>query len=607
MAMIRKSYISALALTALFVVAPPSYGSDWTFDNVERIVAISDIHGAYGAMVRTLQQADVIDAEHAWSGDKTHLVIVGDILDRGPRSREAMDLLMRLEGEAAAVGGQVHVLIGNHEAMNLIGDLRYVAKEEYAAFAADEVPEERDRWFALWLDKRASGETDSDEQRREFDERFPPGFFAHRDAFASDGKYGSWLLTKPIMIVINGTAFVHGGVSPMIEDIGLAGVNERLRGDMVDYVSQLEVLVDAGLLLPTDGFYNHPKLLQSPAMMLTTDETIAAAITNVIELNDSDLHALDGPLWYRGNVACSELIEVDRLDASLAAIGAERVVIGHTPTDGRKIYQRFDGKVVEVDTGMLNSYYEGRGNALIIAGDRLAAVNERGKEWEALLPHPRAVGQRPPGLTDDGIEKLLASGEVIADREDSLGRRIVSVSNGNQVVDAEFVRRTKRGFYPEVAAYRLDRLLELDMVPVAIKHELDGKDGTLAFLPVGLTNEERRRESGRGGGAMCPLSEQWDAMLIFDVLLFNESRYTTTIQYDKSGWQLVLTGHAGAFGTSKARPRHLVDVPLNPGPTWRAAMQALTNERLDEALGDVLDGRRLRALRARRDALLAPR
>ena len=94
-------------------------------------------------------------------------------------------------------------------------------------------------------------------------------------------------------------------------------------------------------------------------------------------------------------------------------------------------------------------------------------------------------------------------------------------------------------------------------------------------------------------------------MLIFDALLFNEARFSTTINYDRSSWQLVLTGHSGAFGTSKARPKHLVDVPLKPGPTWVAALQGLTEEQLDKALGDVLDRRRIRALRARRDALLA--
>ena len=93
-------------------------------------------------------------------------------------------------------------------------------------------------------------------------------------------------------------------------------------------------------------------------------------------------------------------------------------------------------------------------------------------------------------------------------------------------------------------------------------------------------------------------------MLVFDALLFNEARYATTIQYDRSGWQLILTGHSGSFGTSKKRPAQLVNVALNVGPTWLAVLRSLTEERLEASLGDVLDRRRMRALRARRDALL---
>ena len=120
-------------------------GGQWQYDGVERIVALSDIHGAYKPMVRTLQSAAVIGEDLAWTAGNTHLVIVGDILDRGPESRQAMDLLMKLEPEAAAAGGKVHVLIGNHEAMNLIADLRYVSKSEYAAFAEEESAADRDR------------------------------------------------------------------------------------------------------------------------------------------------------------------------------------------------------------------------------------------------------------------------------------------------------------------------------------------------------------------------------------------------------------------------------------------------------------------------------
>ena len=144
-----RERITAFALIGLLSISLQfqAVAEDWRWSGVERIVAMSDVHGAFDAMTVTLAKAGVIDEQHRWNGGATHLVITGDILDRGPDSRKVMDLLMRLEPEAVAAGGQVHLLLGNHEVMNLVGDLRYVSKKEFAAFADDETTKHRDRWL----------------------------------------------------------------------------------------------------------------------------------------------------------------------------------------------------------------------------------------------------------------------------------------------------------------------------------------------------------------------------------------------------------------------------------------------------------------------------
>lgn len=596
-------------LSALFLACSlplSAVASQWQYSGAERIVAVSDIHGAYDAMVATLQNAEVLDKELGWSGGATHLVIVGDILDRGPDSREAMDLLMQLEQQAEAAGGMVHVLIGNHEAMNLVGDLRYVSREEFADFAAEETDEERERWLAEFARRKNEGGDISDEVRREFDERFPVGFFAHRREFEADGKYGAWLLSQPVVVVINGTAFVHGGLSPMIADIGLDGVNGTLAGEMERYIENLEPLVDAGVLTPMDSFYAHPRILQSYMPSVDAEADLLDVIAETQKLAESDMHAPDGPLWYRGNVACCRITEEERLQAALDTIGATRVVIGHTPTQGRRILERFDGDIIEVDTGMLSERYGGIGNALIIEGDRLAVVSENSREVTSPQPHPRQVGSRPGGfLSAEATEALLASGEISNEREDAAGRTIVTVNDGARSIDAVFVKRENKETYPDVAAYRLDRLLELDMVPVTVKRKLGRRDGSLQFLPPKLMNEQERSEAGRGSSANCPLPEQWSAMYVFDVLIFNEGRTPERITYRTDDWQLILVGHDRAFDKSKDRPRHLVGVDLDVGDGWRTALSALTDDVIEREFAGLLDKRRREALAARRDALLA--
>jgi hypothetical protein len=103
----RSAVWLGLALALVLAVAPVS-AADWRFGEVDRIVAISDVHGAYPAMVRTLEAAGILDESLAWAGGESRLVVTGDLLDRGPASRQAMDLLMRLETEAAA-GAQLQV------------------------------------------------------------------------------------------------------------------------------------------------------------------------------------------------------------------------------------------------------------------------------------------------------------------------------------------------------------------------------------------------------------------------------------------------------------------------------------------------------------------
>ena len=596
-----KTLILGLFLAVLVVT--PVRADDWRVDNVDRVVAISDVHGAYDAMVETLRNVDILDDELSWGGGTSHLVIVGDLLDRGPHSRDAMDLLMRLEEEAQSAGGRVHVLIGNHESMNMIGDLRYVSKDEYAAFAREETPEMRERWLAAWAERNNS---DAETSRARFDTEFPAGYFALRNAFSAEGKYGKWLLSKNVVAVINGTAFVHGGLPPELAEIGLAGINEGLKQEMADYVRAVDTLIEAEVLLPTDNYYDHESIVNNYAPSLSASREVIDAVATVKKLGDASLFTPEGPLWYRGNVSCSAIIEEHRLDAALQAIGANRVVVGHTPTPNRKVLERFNGRIVEVDTGMLNFYYKGSGNALVMEGSELKVYNQSGSEAYAPIEHPRRVGRRQGNLSADELQTLLETGEIVSENEDGeTGRTLVSVSDGAYTVSAIFNKRRGRGFYPDVAAYRLDRLLGLDMVPVTVMRTVGRSEGSLQFLPQRISDEGQRSASGQGGGASCALPLQWEAMYVFDVLIYNEGRSLQRMVYEPSVWNLILIEHERAFKSSKGRPPHLSSASIKVSEGWRKALRALDDTVLAENFSDVLDKKRLKSLGTRRDQLIA--
>jgi hypothetical protein len=196
------------------------------WSNVERVIAFGDVHGAYDDLTQLLRTVGVVDEKLHWAAGTAHVVSTGDLMDRGPGSRQVLDLLMRLQTEAQAAGGMLHVTLGNHEALNLLGDLRYVTPAEFAAYKAEDpavLP----------------------------DNTHPPGFFGKRAAFARDGQYGRWLYGLPVAIIINDTLFMHGGPSAVLAGMSIEQINQRYRAaltsvESLDAAHQNPLLSDDG-------------------------------------------------------------------------------------------------------------------------------------------------------------------------------------------------------------------------------------------------------------------------------------------------------------------------------------------------------------------------
>jgi hypothetical protein len=141
-------------------------------------------------------------------------------------------------------------------------------------------------------------------------------------------------------------------------------------------------------------------------------------------------------------------------------------------------------------------------------------------------------------------------------------------------------------------------------VPVTVRREINGKPGTLQFLPASSKTEQERVASHAGSSAWCPLARQWNTMYIFDALTYNMGRNPAFMMYSPDNWQLILTKHDQAFKSSKKRPPYLAKTPLEFSSDWVNALRGLTDEALNDELGDVLGKRELAALGKRRDLLI---
>jgi hypothetical protein len=288
----------------------------------------------------------LIDASGKWAGGRTTLVQLGDVTDREPDSLKIIRSLQQLQKQAPKKGGKVIVVLGNHEAMNLVGDLRYTTPGEFAAFADKDSAVRRDRVYeanrpAIQAKYRAANPALTAEAiRQAWNQATPLGLVEHRLAWSPTGELGRWASANPAVLRIGDTLFVHGGLSAEYARLGIDTINLRVA-----------------------------------AAMRQSDDSATSILFDPL-----------GPLWYRGLVtrdpkadpegaAAAAAAKAPRptidqeLAAVLAATGARRMVIAHTPIlTGISI--TYGGRLIRIDTGN-SRYYGGQLSYLEIVGGQI--------------------------------------------------------------------------------------------------------------------------------------------------------------------------------------------------------------------------------------------
>jgi hypothetical protein len=290
---------------------------------VSRVVAIGDLNGAADALEAILRGTRLVDRRGGWTGGGTHLVQVGDLFNRGPHARVAFARLRALRRAARAAGGEVTVLLGNHEAMTALGNESYCTVEEYLSFAP---ARERARWkerlsrqaIRIIRDHPPGGPMPPLQPRLDaWSALHAPGRREMRRELGPRGVLGRALRSLPIALRIGDTAFVHSVPSPRWARRGIDGLNQAVR----------------------DVWAGRPRFWRDLPR------------TNI-------LRAVDGPLWNRAIVGDATPQARDQLARTLALLGARRIVVGHTQTrhlpGGRhgRIALLHDRRVVCIDVSL---------------------------------------------------------------------------------------------------------------------------------------------------------------------------------------------------------------------------------------------------------------
>jgi hypothetical protein len=175
------------------------------------------------------------------------------------------------------------------------------------------------------------------------------------------------------------------------------------------------------------------------------------------------------------------------------------------------------------------------------------------------------------------------------------------------------------GWQYEIAAYRLDKLLGLNMIPPAVEREFQGKPGALVLwadnkysllkvvedkIPVPLDAKERIDK-------MKWLTRAWDS------LIANEDRTQQNVLYTED-WRTIIFDHSRAFRSGAEFTRRLMfgrkGIKISDQgtpflfqrlPRWFVdGIKALTFQTIRGAVGETLTDREIKAVLARRELLL---
>ena len=465
--------------------------------------------------------------------------------------------------------------------------------------------------------------------RATFDEQYPSGFVALRKAFSQDGKLGAWLIKQPFVIRVNDKVYMHGGIASEYSEDSITGINSKAQGELRAFLDNMDALRKAGVMPWHVSYHDRLAFLNARA-----EEYVAAnpkkqpdwftPLKGVFDAQKAFVFSDDSPNWYRGTAMCHPYAESFNTERFLKRAGAKQLVMGHTPTRG-DVHQRMDGLAIRLDTGMLRSVYKGRASALVSQGGKDYVHYLGSRERSQPVAEVRSLSRQLTGMSDEELEDFMRDAPIIKVKKLDTGitnpKRVTQerdgVTNdavfkyedthpGLQTKDKYISRRYKDSdrYVYDVAAYKLDRLLDWQLVPTAVIAEVEGDEGALSDWVENAINERDREEQGVPFNSYCKQYEQYRMRFVFDILIYNEDRNLTNILWTKNDFMMKFIDHTLAFRTTEKRPNQYRKVDLRVSDLLRGRLQSLNRADLDRELSPYLHPRQIEAILARRDLIL---
>ena len=580
-------------------------------DTEGRIVAVGDVHGDIEGFRSILRASGLLDSDDNWSGGAATLVQTGDLVERGTKVRQVLDLMMRLKEQAPEAGGKVVAILGNHEVNNLLGYLDYnstppvVYAEIFAAFTDDSSEDRRQRAFKQWARWRHRYPQCGKAAKQEWEEDHPLGYVEYFESFSPEGRYGRWLRSLPAMAQVGSTLFAHGGPSPWLATKGLDSVysaNRAVSREIEAFDRARGYLVGEGVILPfftlseiycavTEALVRGRSKVQPP-LSDGERERLLEIRRSLPNVESSMTLRSEGPLWYRGFAKLGEQEGAPIIADLLNSWKVKNIVVAHTPQRGN-VEKRFDN-VFLIDTGMVyGPKIGGRASALEINAERFTAVYDDGETLLADYSTPTGevvLAADTPIAAHDGrwlspngtplpfdsaeeIHEFLQTATVVSTEDIPTGvngplkilleqygiqahaifRHFESEERNKRLPSGEVIRFFSDSYRNEVAAWEVARMVGYNHLYPAIRREVQGRKGSVQLWVEEAFSERERLSRDIHPTDLSAWLDQGAEMRVFDNLINNFDRNQTNILVD-SEWKVWLIDHTRSFGREQQLP-----------------------------------------------------
>jgi hypothetical protein len=534
----RRFLLLSLLIISL-LASLHAYSKQYVWEDIEKIIAVGDIHGDYDNFVKILRKAGLIDDMLHWTGGKAHLIQTGDIMDRGDNPKDVFDLIKKLEVEAEEAGGKVHMLLGNHEEMNITGIVfrnpDYVTPKQFASFLPDDFRQKREREFLRQIPNASS-------EQNEMDPSFLDTYLETKwQALKEDkdvqalyintfnSEYGRWIIDHNTVIKVNDILFSHGGISERYSQWPIQKINDILSEELNEF-------------------------------RLAYKRGVKPRIRRQI------LYFPDSPLWNRDLALKDEKTYGRVVDKILKNFRATHMIIAHTPPGSPVIPEdasheialrtRFDQKVWMIDTGISDSYYG------ILSYLRIENGQFYMSEWrdEEIVKEetfePSEISLEDESRED--VEYYLLTAAIVninrgavpgrtaawrIDLDDGLIRRRAMF----KVVDDQRPSPLPDSYKYELASYALAKLLGFGKIPPTIERKIDDTLGSLQIRVencIGLDEMQRTDITPPDPQAFSNALEEIN---VFENLVYNERKRLDDILIHEETWKIYRVDFSEAF------------------------------------------------------------